>query len=590
MRRSIAGWVAMQAQQREAYLLASTIRSFGNERPGVAISAIQLLGMMPWKRFPLILGTIAINMLALALPLVILQVYDRVIPHQATGTLTLLLIGVTVALVLDAVLRFARSEIVSYAGARFVHFMKCDAVGHMLRTPVNVYERDEAGVHIERLSALDSLREQHTGQAMVALIDLPFAILFLSLIGWIGGPLIFVPIAIFVIFSCVAYGIAAELRKSVQSRSLGEDRRIAFVVEVLTGIHTVKGLAMEALMARRYERLIEGNAGPSLDAMRLSSRAQETGAFAAQFTILAVAAFGSLLVMAGDLTVGGLVACTLLAGRSLQPLLRGIGLWTQLQNLAVSASQTARIFAMPAQPATNELRVLPTVEGNLTMDMVSFRYDGAVNSMIKDVNLELAKGEIAGIAGDSGAGKSTLLWIMAGLSKPTSGRVLYDDINIGVCEPASVRRASAYIPQRAVLFRGTVMDNLTGFRKGEAADRAVELSEQIGLDQKIAWLPDGYDTLLDDTHSSAMPAGLQQQIAIVRALIDQPSIVLFDEANATLDQRDDIRLRNLLREYSEHGTIVLVSHRPSTLAIADRRFVLEDGRLEPRAAVPGAPS
>lgn len=562
--------------------LSSTSSVYSDDRQGVAISALQLLGMMPWKRFPLILGTVAINILALAMPLVILQVYDRVIPYEATGTLTLLLVGVAGALLLDAILRFARSEIVSYAGTRFVHFMKCDAVSHMLQTPVNVYERDEAGVHMERLSALDSMREQHTGQAMVALIDLPFAIMFLGLIAWIAGPLVLVPLTIFLLFSLAAYYIGAELRKVVEARSKGEDRRLAFVVEVLTGIHTVKGLGMEALMSRRYERLLEGNAGPSLAAMRLSARAQESGAFAAQVTILAVAGFGSLLVIAGELTVGGLVACTLLAGRSLQPLMRGIGLWTQLQNLAVSASQTARIFAMPAERSGGEGRVLTEVEGNLTMDQVNFRYEGSISSLLKDIDIDIPRGQITGISGGSGAGKTTLLWIMAGLLQPTSGRVLYDGVNIGVSELDSIRRAAAYIPQRAVLFTGTVLENLTGFRTGAAAaDAAMDLSARIGLDQKIAWLPDGYETHLDDTHSSAMPAGLQQQIAIVRALIDQPPIVLFDEANATLDQRDDIRLRTLLQEYREHGSIVLVSHRPSTLAIADRQFQLIDGRLQP---------
>lgn len=562
-------------------ILASQAAFSKSDRQEAAISAFQLLSMMPWRRFPLILGTIAINLLALAMPLVILQVYDRVIPNQATGTLTILLVGVVGALILDGILRFARSELVSYAGARFVHFMKCDAVRCMLETPVNEYERSEAGVHIERLSALDSLREQHTGQAMVALIDLPFAVLFLGLISWIAGPLVLVPIAVFVFFGFVAVRIGDRLKKTVQDRSKGEDRRLAFVVEVLTGIHTVKGLGMEALMARRYERLIEGNSAPSLAAMRMSARAQEGGAFAAQFTILAVAAVGSILVINGDLTVGGLVACTLLAGRSLQPLLRGIGLWTQLQNLAVSATQTAQIFAMPSERAGGDRRVLPKVTGELTMDQVSFRYGGAVNALIKNVDVHFPAKEIIGIAGGSGAGKTTLLWIMAGLLRPSSGRVRYDGINIGVCEPDSVRAAAAYIPQRAVLFRGTVLENLTGFRSGWRTDVAMELSEQIGLDQKIAWLPDGYETYLDDTHSSAMPAGLQQQIAIVRALVDKPAIVLFDEANATLDQRDDIRLRSMLQQYRENGTIVLVSHRPSTLAIATRRFVLREGCLEP---------
>jgi ATP-binding cassette subfamily C protein LapB len=535
---------------------------------------------MPWGRLGLLIGTITINLLALTLPLVILQTYDRIIPNESTGSLFLLIVGVCGALLLDALLRVARADLVGRAGARFVHFMKCTAVDRILGSRMQDIDRDEPGAHLERLTALDTLRDYHTGQVMVAMVDLPFAIIFLALITYIAGWLVLVPLALFVIFIALALVLGIQLRQKIEERSQGEDRRHGFIVEVLSGIHTVKSLGMEALMKRRYERLLSSNSLVSYDMLRLSARAQELGAVISQITIIAVAVAGSFIVMSGNLTVGGLVACTLLAGRALQPLLKGLNFWTQLQNVKVATQKTARLFALRSESEDSAGALADRLEGRLDAEKLSFRFDHDSGLVVHNLDLHLNPGEIAGITGENGSGKSTLLALLGGMLAPTGGKVLYDGRDSREFTPRSIRQQVAYVPQTAVLFDGTILENLTGFRKGEVADRAVQIAADIGLDRRVALLPAGYETRLSDGAAESLPPGVRQQIGIVRALATDPAIILFDEANANLDVADDELLAGLLRARHGRATVVVVSHRPATLMAADRIYRLAGGKLE----------
>ena len=544
---------------------------------------------MPWARLGLLIGTITINLLALTLPLVILQTYDRIIPNQSTDSLFLLVVGVCGALFLDAILRIARADLVGRAGTRFVHFMKCEAVGRLLNGRMQDIDRDEPGVHLERLTALDTLRDHHTGQVLVALVDLPFALIFLALISYIAGWLVLVPLALFVVFAMLALALGYELRAKIEKRSQGEDRRHAFIVEVLTGIHTVKALGMEALINRRYERLLGGNTLVSHDMLRLSARAQELGAVVSQVTIVAVAVAGSFIVMAGDLTVGGLVACTLLAGRALQPLLKGLNFWTQLQNVKVAARQTSRLFALRNE-SEGGIEAFPSrLEGKLDVEGLSFSYDHDEGMILHNAELHLNPGEVVGITGENGSGKSTFLALLGGMLTPTTGHILYDGLDGTALAKRAIRGQVAYVPQTAVLFDGTILENLTGFRKGEVTDRALQIAAQLGLDRRIALLPGGYETPLGDASAETLPPGMRQQIGIVRALAVNPSIILFDEANASLDSADDERLAKLLKSKRGRATVLLVSHRPTTLMVTDRNYRLVNGKLVEHERLPYGP-
>jgi len=541
------------------------------------------LGDLPWARADVLAASFTLNLLALVMPIVILQTYDRIVPNNSLETLFLLVLGVAAALVLDAFLRLGRTHITGWAAARFEHQLGRTMVSRLLSSDLADYERSAAGVHLDRLTAIDRLRDFYCGQSIVVLVDMPFALLFLALIAYLAGALVLVPIGILCSFAFLAWRVGQKLRRAIEERSEVDDRRYNFIIELLTGIHSVKALGMEAQMARRYERLQESSANAGVEVNRISGRAQSLGAMFSNLTMVLTAGIGSLWVISGDLTTGGLAASSLLAGRSLQPLLRTMGLWTQFQNVEVAKGQVAEALATETESIEN-LPALPPVEGAVRLSQIRFAFSDDGPELFKGVDLAVPAGGAVGIRGANGSGKSTLLRLILRLYRPTAGRITIDGHDLSDFDPISIRDQVVYLPQQSVLFQGTIMENLTGFRGDEAIEPALEVAAKLGLDAVIARLPDGYQTRVGESGADSLPAGIRQRIAIANAISRDPRVVLFDEANSYLDAGGDTMVRALLEEVRERATLVLVSHRPSLLQLADRIYEIRDGVLVDRTA------
>ncbi len=535
----------------------------------------------------LIIATVGLNFLALALPVTILQVYDRIIPNAAIDTLWVLVGGVIIALIFEGLLRQGRSAITSWTAARFEHICNCRAMARLLDSDLVALEKDAPGVYLDRFKSIDSLRDLYSGQLLLTLIDLPFAALFLGLILYLGGWLVLVPILLFVPFAIIAAWGAARLRKVIEQRNTLDDRRYNFIIEVLMGLHTVKGMAMEAQMVRRYERLQEASARGVGEVTFFGGINQSMSALFAQATMAAVVGFGSLLVIEGQLTSGGLAACTLLAGRSLQPVLRGLGFWTSFQGIKLGRDRVNHLLNLPRESQPDQ-RELPQYNGAISFEGVRFGY--ADREIIAGVDLRIAPGEVISISGDNGAGKTTMLLLAMGLVRPVAGRVLFDGQDISSLDPTSLRKHVAFLPQSGVMFQGTILENLTMFQGGDAIDEAMHFSRLLGLDQIVNRLPRGYDTPIGGGANEILPGGARQRIAIARALIGRPKLVLFDEANTSLDSSSDEFLKNTLLYLKGRHTMILVSHRPSLLRLADRSFVLTNGRLVEQSFSEPSPS
>ncbi len=548
--------------------------------PPVRLASRLLRNIRTGHRADILAATVTLNVLALALPIVILQTYDRIIPNDARQTLLFLVIGIGFVLMLDAVLRIARAYVIGWTGAQYHHREACTAVGRILGARLVDYEREEPGVHLDRLEALDTLRDFYSGQAILILVDLPFAALFLGLIAYLAGPLVLVPLTILILFAAIAWIVGRYLRNALEARRAYDDRRYNFIIEVLAGIHTVKGLGLEELMSRRYE-LIQENCAATGDAVnRQSGIGQGVGTLFGHLTMVAVAGIGSIYVINGSLTVGGLAASTLLAGRTLQPLMRAMGIWTQFQNIRVARTAIQNVHALP-QESTTPRPAMPEVVGEVELRQVSMRFDEASPWVFHDLNLKVAAGEMVGIVGGNGCGKSSLMWMAGGLLQPDHGQVLIDGEDIARFDPGSVRGRVAYVPQRAQLLQGTILENLTAFRVEENSASAMKLAEDFGLDVITARMPDGYQTHVG-SGSDAIPGGIMQRIAIVRALVGNPRVILFDAANSFLDAAGDARVRETLAGLKGKSTILLVSQRPSLLALCDRIYELRDGTLHER--------
>lgn len=563
------------------------------QEPVVAVPLASRLRQL-WRRLehaPLLhrdvlVASALLNFTALALPVAMLHVYDRIIPHAAFPTLALLVLGLWVALLFDGLLRQARAHIAGWEGARFEHAASVRSVKRLLHADVATVEATPVGVHMDRLASIEPLRDFYTSQVGLTLVDMPFALMFIGLLAVIGGPLALVPLALMLVFGVLAWAAGVSLHKAIVERGELDDRRYNFIVETLAGLHTVKGLAMENQMARRYERLM-GNAATIGWRVNIASAiAVGIGASFSQITTIAVASIGSMMVIAGTLTVGQLVASTLLAGRAMQPVLRAMAQWTRFQSIRLAEQRFQKLNSLPAERAENAAEA-PPLE-TLEMRGATFGYDADGEPLFRDVNLSVRRGEIVAITGHNGAGKSSLLWMMMGGLRPRAGEVLVDGRSIHDLSADSVRDQIAYLPQRGYLFQGTVLDNLTRFDSDRHLDEALELAAAFGLDRVFAALPGGFETPVGEGAGGALPGGCVQAIAMVRALVGGPRFILFDEANAAFDRGADERLKAVLMRYRETTGIVLVSFRPSLLALADRRYTLQGGTLVEVPATPAA--
>ncbi len=534
-------------------------------------------GLKPVFRTDIILSSFVINLLSLALPMVLLQVYDRLIPNQALNTLSMLIIGLLIVLFMDVLLRTARSYLVGWIGAQYEHDTGCNAISHIVRGNLSELEAVASGEQLDRLNAIDAIRDFYGSQASMAIMDLPFVLLFLGVLWYIGGALIVVPIILLVLLGWIAFKLGLYLRDAIEDDALWEDRKYSFIIEVLRGVHSVKSMAMESLMDRRYEKLMENCSKSSYNVIYLNSLAQGIGTTFSQITMVAVASVGSWMVVNNDITLGALAASILLAGRTVQPLLRALGIWTRFQHIQIAHDKLTTIdhIGQERTEETEEIDRIDTIE----LKNFNFKYNDDDDFALNNINLKVNHGDIIGIRGGNSSGKSTLLWAMMGGIIPTSGELLINGENPKKYSTNSIRSRIAYLPSQPVMFQGTILDNLTMFQGDEKIDAVMKAAEHMDLSQILVRMPEGFETMVGDASQNELPAGIVQRIAIVRALASNPDVILFDEANSGLDSNADEDLKGLMEKLKGKCTIVLVSFRPSLLKLADRHYDLKNGEL-----------
>lgn len=537
---------------------------------------------MPLARVDILVCSFIINILSLALPMLSLQVYDRIIPNNALETFSYLLLGLLVVLVFETILKVARSWLAGWAGARYEHQAGTKALNRLLRSNLETVESVPAGIHLDRIASIENVRDFYASQASLAMVDMPFVLLFLGLIFYIGGVIVIVPVIMLALALSVGAWLAKGLKAAVEDRSVWDDRRYNFIIETLGGIHTVKGLAMEALMQRRYERLMTSSVEAGHKVTMLASISQAVGGFFSQATLVFVVAIGAYGVISPEggvfsLSIGGLAACMLLSGRTVQPVMRALSLWTQYQSVLVAEQKLNEIDALPREDTSDgEDAIVDTLE----LRDAAFRFNKDMPFVFSGLNLSVKRGEIIGIQGDNGSGKTALLHSLMGRLKLEKGSLLINDQDAGLFSMDHVRPQIAYLPQRPILMQGTVLENLTFFRPKEHLDVALEYAARLGLDAIFARMPDGYDTQVGEASASSLPSGVAQRIVIARALALNPRFILFDEANASLDHSGETLLKELVQSLRGDTGIVLVTYRPSMLNMADRRYILRDGGLE----------
>jgi len=532
-----------------------------------------------WQRPEVIISSLLINVLALALPFVMLQVYDRIIPNQATDTFLVLIIGMLLVIFCDFLLKIWRSIILSWESAKFDHSVSLDAMDQILHTHTQDFEGKPAGYYIDKIYALEKIQEFYSGQSILLLMDLPFALLFLVLVGMIAGPLIAIPLVLLVVFLIVSVSTGKQLHQALVTRSVMEDRRQNFIIEILQGIHTVKSMAMEPFMLRRYEKLQLQSAESIYELSRLNSVVQGIGATFSQLAVISFVGFGSIYVVHGDLTIGGLAAGTMLTSRVLQPGLKAMNIWIQFQSVRLALDKVNDLFSLQKE-TSGELKTKEKLHGFIELEHINFKYPEQENNLLNDLSLTINSGESIGISGNNGVGKTTLINLLSGFLEANSGSIRLDGSDLKNYNAEFLRSQIGIAPQHGVLVEGTILENMTLYREDEATSDAIELSKILGLDKIISHLPNGLDTFIGGAAMNNLPEGVKQKIILVRSLIGHPQIILFDDANANFDIKNDKQLIKVIQHMQQQKrTIVIVSHRPSFLRICDKQYTLIDGQL-----------
>lgn len=518
-----------------------------------------------------------INILALAYPLSLMQVYDRVIPNQTYSTLVVLTTGATIAIILEMILRMARSYINLWCDAKYEYILSKKAFSNLLHVPLYIYENTDIGTRIKQFAVLDQMRGFYNNQLLVAICDMPFLIIFLFVIFYIGGWLIIVPLFLTGILVHLSFKHIDEWQDALEKKLAYESRESDFLVNVLSSIHTAKSLGIENLLIRRYERMQHAAVEINFESTVQSADLVTVKSVASQGSTILMAGLGAISVMHGNIAVGSLIACILISGRYMLPLVRGLAIFSRWKMINTIRGQLDIILNLPVEKKMDSV----DIKGVIQLRDISYqsKLDGKSYCVFRNVNLEIQPHTVVTIIGDSKADAEKLLNILAAVTCPTTGEYLIDGKNVDQYQNYQLRSKITYLSKMGALFHGSIMDNLSAFNQ-HLIPVAIRFAKELDLDQVVSKLPQGYDTMVGDKAVATLPFSVINLIYIIRALVNKPKIILFDEADMDLDTRSTEKLINLLKILKEIATIIILSKNADEIHYSDVVYELKNKELK----------
>lgn len=524
------------------------------------------------------LAAFMINLFAIALPLFSMNVYDRVVPNHAIETLWMLALGVVIVLVADAVMRTMRGYFLDLAGSRVDVRLSAYIMERVLG--LRLENRPlSTGSFAANLRSFETIRDFITSATVTAFIDLPFALIFLVVIGWIAWPLILPILFGMVLLLAYALTVHSKMHELSETTYRAGAMRNATLVESLVGLEAIKALGAEGVMQRKWESSANFLSRVSAQLRLLSSSTVNGAMWAQQFVTVLVVVIGVYLIADAQLTLGGLIACSMLASRAMAPIGQVAGLLTQYHNAATALQSLDNILEQPVERGADSNFVSRQhFTGEIEFKEVDFNYPGQDNAALRNVSLKIRAGEHVAILGRVGSGKTTLEKLILGLYRPTAGAVLVDGIDLRQLDPAELRRNIGYVPQDVMLFYGSLRDNLT-ISSPSADDAAVLRAAQVGgIIEFVNSHPRGFDMTVGERGES-LSGGQRQAVAIARAVINDPPILLMDEPTGSMDHSSEEEIKQRLRSFAAGKTMIVVTHRTSLLDLVDRIIVIDAGKV-----------
>jgi ATP-binding cassette, subfamily C, bacterial LapB len=519
-----------------------------------------------------------VNIFALAIPMFSMNVYDRVVPNRSIETLWVLAIGVSVIVIGDLILRTMRGYFLDWASTRIDVKLSSRIMEQVLG--LRLEQRPQSvGSFASNLRSFESVRDFITSATITTLIDVPFGIIFIIVMAWIS-PMMTIPVVVgAIIMLLYAFSVQSKMHELSETMYRAGAVRNATLIESLVGLETIKALGIEGGMQRKWEQSARflTEVGSKL---KLLSASINNGSNAIQQIISVVLILlGVYLVTNGELTQGGLIACTMLASRALVPISQMAGLMTQYHTASTSLTSLEDVMNKPIErPLDSNFLSRPTFNGDIEFREVSFKYPAAEDQALTKVSFKIKAGEHVALLGRMGSGKTTIHKLILGLYQPTEGAILIDGIDARQIDPAELRRCIGYVQQDTHLFYGTMRENLT-ITMPHADDAAILYAAHAGgIDEFINAHPKGYDLLVGE-RGETLSGGQKQGVGIARAMITKPPIVLLDEPTSAMDHSGEDAVKKRLMEASVGKTMVLISHRSSLFDMANRIIVVDSGRV-----------
>ncbi|MBK6896908.1 MAG: type I secretion system permease/ATPase [Alphaproteobacteria bacterium] len=525
-----------------------------------------------------ILASVFINIFALASPIVMMNIYDRVLPNNAIETGWALGIGALIVFGFDFIFRTVRGYLIDFAG-RSIDIRAGRRIYDQL-LDIRLAERPpSSGAFANMLRDFDAVREFITSATVTAFVDLPFTLIFLLAIYQLGGGLAFVLVGVMVAVGIAALLIQSRLKHTVRQAGKASETRHGLLVETIQGLETIKTLGAAGRFRARYGEYAGESAGKSKDSRFWSSLGVNIAMFAQQSSSIIVVLFGMYMIQAGTLTVGALIATVILAGRAIAPIGQLANLMTRYHQAGGALNTLNGIMSRPVErPQGQQFLHRPDLEGKIAFEKVSFAYPGAPVAVLKDVSFEIRPGEKVGIIGRIGSGKSTIARLMMKLYEPPQGTIMLDGTDIRQIDPADLRRAMAYIAQDVILFNGTVRENITAGMPWAGEEQVLAVSKATGVHDFVSAHPLGYDAPVGEL-GQFLSGGQRQAIALARSMIGNPNILVCDEPTNAMDTQAEKIFCDYVRESLQGRTFILITHKHSMLTLVDRLILMHQGKV-----------
>lgn len=521
--------------------------------------------------------SLVLQLFALVTPLFFQVVMDKVLVNRAFSTLDVISVGLLLVVVFNVLLSTLRSHVFAHTTSRIDVELGARLFRHLLALPLAYFEARRVGDTVARVRELEHIRGFLTGQALTTVLDLLFSFVFLSVMFYYSGWLTLVVLISLPCYAAWSFLLTPMLRRRLDEKfSRGADNQ-SFLVEAVGGVSTIKSMAVEPHMTRRWDNQLAAYVAASFRVTRLSNIGQGGIQLIQKLVMVGTLWLGARLVIDGSLSVGQLIAFNMLAGQVSAPVLRLAQLWQDFQQVGISVERLGDILNTRTEvPASRA--ALPPIQGRIQFDRVTFRYRPDGPEILHHLDLSISPGEIIGIVGRSGSGKSTLTKLIQRLYVPEGGRVLVDGNDLALTDPAWLRRQIGVVLQENLLFNATVRDNIALSDPGVSLDRVIHAAKLAGAHDFIMELAEGYDTLVGE-HGSSLSGGQRQRIAIARALMGNPRILILDEATSALDYESERAVMQNMQAICRGRTVIIIAHRLSTVRSANRIIAMDKGRI-----------